>query len=108
MKIEDKLHDLWCRDDIEGKTVSKISYDIISFCDGTYYYHSQPEDLMNNYKNKIDKFAEDHPLVLVGVLTADEINMHWERKTQEWKEMTKAGRRQQYERLKQEFEEEDD
>lgn len=108
MKIKDKLYDLWCPGDIEGKTVSK-GYDdrhdpIVAFTDGTYFCRQDPQELMENYQYEMDEDAEYHPLVLVGVLTADEVNMYWEEMEQEFNDRDKASRRRQYEILKKEFE----
>ena len=108
MKIEDKLYEMWCPNDIEGKTVSKIYHDrydqILAFSDGTYFCRQDPQELMETYQYETDEDAEYHPLVLVGVLTVHEINMYWEEMEQEFNDRDKASRRQLYQRLKEEFE----
>ena len=112
MKIEDKLYEMWCPRDIEGKTVSKVyddRYDpIVAFTDGAYFCRHDPQELMENYQYEINEDAEYHPLVLVDVLTADEVDMYWEEREQESKERSKTHRRRVYEELKEEFENEND
>ena len=108
MKILDKLHDLWCPRDIEGKTISKVYHDrrdpLLSFPDGNYFCLKSPQELMETYQFLMGEDAEDHPLVIVGVLTIDEINTYWKEREQESNKRNKDRRRQQYDRLKEEFE----
>ena len=108
MKIEDKLYEMWCPRDIEGKTISKVYHDrhdpVMAFSDGAYFCRQYPQDLMETYQFLTGEETEDHPLVSVGVLTVHEINTYWEEMKQEFNDRDKASRRRQYEILKEEFE----
>ena len=68
MKIEDKLYEMWCPRDIEGKTISKVYHDrhdpVMVFPDGTYFCRQYPRDLMETYQFLVGDDAEDHPLAV--------------------------------------------
>ena len=110
MGIKQKLEKLWCNKVIEGKTIFKVYHGtyspIISFTDGTYFCRENPLQLMETYKFDKDICASDHPLVIIGILKIYEVNKYWEERKKQKEIILKENRRQQYDQLKKEFENE--
>lgn len=111
MKIKDKLYELWCPNNVMGKTISKIHKNgygdtVLGFSDGTYFCREEPEELMETYQFQRGEDVDEHPLVIIGVLNESEVDKYW----QDWEISRESNaeelRRADYERLKQEFEKE--
>ena len=106
MKIKEKLEQNRVFE-LEGLTIEQYTYThsssepMMLFTDGTWYLGGQDiHSIMEGYQFD----PQNHPLVKIGVLTAQEVSQYWQ-EFQETMIDNEANRRyDQYLELKQEFE----